>query len=201
MGGKDPREGKNIAQLWLEGSVCERDVDGATRALTALPIAGCYEDRVPFLRTWCEGIVARLANDEAAARAAFTARSEAAKLVVDQSNNAEGLSVLGMADAALGHKEDAIREGRRAVELLPVTKDSAIGAMLLKNLALIYAFKPKLRYVFTLARIFASHKLSSSGVLKPEVVMTVFGMNIQIIRKCDGGTPNATHQNRTFILA
>jgi hypothetical protein len=47
--------------------------------------------------------------------------------------------VLGMADAALGHKEDAIREGRRAVELLPVTKDSAIGAMLLKNLALIYA--------------------------------------------------------------
>jgi hypothetical protein len=70
----------------------------------------------------------------------FTARSEAAKLVVDQSNNAEGLSVLGMADAALGHKEDAIREGRRAVELLPVTKDSAIGAMLLKNLALIYAW-------------------------------------------------------------
>ena len=138
---KDPREGKNIAQLWFEGSVCERDVDGATRALAALPIAGCYEDRVPFPRTWCEGIVARLANDEAAARAAFTtARSEAAKLVADQSNYAEGLSVLGMADAALGHKEDAIREGRRAVELLPVTKDSAIGAVLLKNLALIYAW-------------------------------------------------------------
>ena len=48
--------------------------------------------------------------------------------------------MLGMADAALGHKEDAIREGRRAVELLPVTKDSLIGAMLLKNLALIYAW-------------------------------------------------------------
>ena len=48
--------------------------------------------------------------------------------------------MLGMADAALGHKENAIREGRRAVELLPVTKDSAIGAVLLKNLALIYAW-------------------------------------------------------------
>ena len=33
-----------------------------------------------------------------------------------------------MIDAALGRKEDAIREGRRAVELLPVAKDSIAGA-------------------------------------------------------------------------
>jgi serine/threonine-protein kinase len=45
-----------------------------------------------------------------------------------------------MVDAALGHKEDAIREGRRAVELLPVTKDAVIGAQLVQNLALIYAW-------------------------------------------------------------
>ena len=138
---EDPREGKNIAQLWLEGSLCERDVDGASRALAALPIAGCYEDRIPFPRAWCEGVVARLRGDNAAAHAAFTsARTEAAKLVADQPDYPEGLCVLGMADAALGHKEDAIREGRRAVELLPVTKDSIMGAMLLKNLALIYAW-------------------------------------------------------------
>ena len=48
--------------------------------------------------------------------------------------------MLGMADAALGHKDDAIREGRRAVELLPITKDSIVGALLVKNLALIYAW-------------------------------------------------------------
>ena len=138
---EDPREGKNIAQLWLEGSMYGRDVDGATRALAALPIAGCYEDRIPFPRTWCEGVVARLDNDKAAARTAFaSARTEAAKLVADQPDYPEGLCVLGMADAALGNKEDAIREGRRAVELLPITKDSIIGAMLLKNLALIYAW-------------------------------------------------------------
>jgi serine/threonine-protein kinase len=45
-----------------------------------------------------------------------------------------------MADAALGHKEDAIREGRRAVELLPVTKDAIIGPKLVQNLSLIYAW-------------------------------------------------------------
>jgi serine/threonine-protein kinase len=45
-----------------------------------------------------------------------------------------------VADAALGNKEDAIREGRRAVELLPVTKDAIIGARLVQYLALIYAW-------------------------------------------------------------
>jgi serine/threonine-protein kinase len=138
---ENPSEGKNVAQLWLEGSLCGRDLDGATRALAALPIAGCYDDRVPFPRAWCEGVVAWMRDDKAAAHAAFTTtRIEAAKLVADQPDYPEGLCVLGMADAALGHKEDAIREGRRAVELLPVTKDSVIGAMLLENLALIYAW-------------------------------------------------------------
>jgi serine/threonine-protein kinase len=137
----DPSEGKNIAELWLEQSMCQRNQNEAARALAALPIAGCYEDRIPFPLAWCEGIVARLGDDTAAAQSAFTsARTEAAKLVEDQHDYPEGLCVLGMADAALGHKEDAIREGRRAVELLPVTKDSTIGAMLVKNLALIYAW-------------------------------------------------------------
>jgi len=138
---EDPREGQNVAQIWLRGSLCERDFDGASRALAALPIAGCYEDRIPFPRAWCEGVVARLRGDNAAAHVAFmSARSKAAKLVAGQPDYPEGLSVLGMAEAALGHKDDAIREGRRAVDLLPVTKDSIMGAMLLKNLALIYTW-------------------------------------------------------------
>src|SRR5262249_20897093 len=52
----------------------------------------------------------------------------------------EGLCVLGMADAALGNKEDAIREGRRAVELLPVSKNAIEGTLLIEYLALIYAW-------------------------------------------------------------
>src|SRR5207237_10664537 len=55
---EDSREGKNIAQLWLEVSLCERDFDGARRALAALPIAGCYDDFIPFPRIWGEGLVA-----------------------------------------------------------------------------------------------------------------------------------------------
>ena len=50
------------------------------------------------------------------------------------------LAVLGMIDAALGRKEEAIREGRRAAELLPVDKDATGGANMMQFLAIIYAW-------------------------------------------------------------
>jgi hypothetical protein len=45
-----------------------------------------------------------------------------------------------MSDAALGRKEDALREGCRAAELLPVTKDAITGSEILRNLAITYAW-------------------------------------------------------------
>jgi tetratricopeptide (TPR) repeat protein len=138
---KDPRDAKNIAQLWLEGSLCERDVDSAARALAALPLAGCYDDAIPFPRTWCEGVVVRMRGDKAAAQLAFnTARNEAAKLIAAQPDYPEALCVLGVIDAALGNKEDAIRRGRRATELVPVGKNSIDGHLLIKHMAAIYAW-------------------------------------------------------------
>jgi len=67
-------------------------------------------------------------------------RAEAAKLVAEQPDYPEGLCVLGMADAALGNKDEAIREGRRAVELMPVSKDAIRGPLLIQYLAVIYAW-------------------------------------------------------------
>ena len=138
---EDSGETKNIADFWLRGSLCQRDFDSAARALAELPIDGCRDDIIWFPRFWCEGVVAQLRADKAGARAAFTnARTEMAKLVAQQPNYAQALCVLGLADAALGNKEDAIREGRRAVELLPVTKDAIIGPKLVQYLSLIYAW-------------------------------------------------------------
>jgi TolB-like protein/Tfp pilus assembly protein PilF len=138
---EDPGATKNIAQLWLQVSQYQRDLDGARRALGALPTDGCHVETVPFPSSWCEGLVAQMRGDKRAARAAFTkARDETANLLRDQPNYAGALCVLGMADAFVGHKDDAIREGRRAVELLPLTKDSIGGSLLLQYLALIYAW-------------------------------------------------------------
>src|SRR5207244_7563584 len=138
---EDSGEAKNVAEFWLCASLCERDFDAALRALAVLPVDGCYDDTVPFPRRWCEAIVALMRGDASAARQAFAdARAEAADVVANQPDYANALCVLGMADAALGHKDDAIREGRRAVELLPMTKDAIIGPLLVRNLALIYTW-------------------------------------------------------------
>ena len=50
------------------------------------------------------------------------------------------LCVLGLIDAGLGRKEEAIREGRRASELTPVTKDAVNGAYIMQFLGVIYAW-------------------------------------------------------------
>jgi len=53
-------------------------------------------------------------------------------------NDARYRASLGIAFAALNQKEDAIREGRRAVELLAVTKDAIYGLGHAVDLAFIY---------------------------------------------------------------
>jgi serine/threonine-protein kinase len=50
------------------------------------------------------------------------------------------LVVLGLIDAALGRKDEALREGRRAVELLPVEKDAVNGPLMIEYSAMIAAW-------------------------------------------------------------
>jgi serine/threonine-protein kinase len=111
------------------------------RALASLSVEGIVPYNVRMPRSFCEGLAARARGDAPVAEKAFTAaRAETERIVRDQPDYAEGLCLLGMNDAALGHKQDALREARHAVELLPVTKDVMTGAELLRNLAIIYAW-------------------------------------------------------------
>jgi len=88
-----------------------------------------------------EGVIARTTNDHKSARAAFTlARVEQEKAVEAQPNYGPPLCVLGLIDAGLGRKEEALREGRRAVELLPVVKDAINGPLMIAYLAMIAAW-------------------------------------------------------------
>ncbi|HEX3619412.1 MAG TPA: protein kinase, partial [Candidatus Udaeobacter sp.] len=140
---EDPNATPVLAMEWLFLSLRERDPDAAQRALATMPAGGggCFDENIPFPNSWCEGLAARLRGDESAARAAFiNARMELDQMMRDQRDYAPALCALGVVDAALGNKEDAVREGQRAIELLPVSKSAIESAMLSQYLAVIYAW-------------------------------------------------------------
>jgi len=138
----NPGDGARIVDRWFPIALCARDAEDVKRALAAmLPEGITWGANVRTPRSFCEGMAARVFGDDETAMNAFaTAREEMETVLKKQPDYAEAQSALGMIDAALGRKEDAIREGRRAVELLPVTKDVMTGSELLRNLALIYAW-------------------------------------------------------------
>jgi TolB-like protein/class 3 adenylate cyclase/Tfp pilus assembly protein PilF len=137
---KDAKAVRPVSDRWLYLALCESDGAAAEQALSILATDGCQDEGIPFPRAWCEGMVARLRGEETAAHEAFTrAREEVEKVLRDQPAYAEGFCVLGMIDGTLGKKEAAIQEGRRAVELLPISKDALNGARVAEYLAVIYA--------------------------------------------------------------
>ncbi len=138
---KNPEATEQISATWLFLAFNERDGDAAQQALSRLPKDGCNFAHIPFPRAWCEGLTARLRGDKPAAHDAFLrARNEIEQIVHAQPDYAEALCALGMIDAALGRKVEAVQEGRRAVELCPLTTDSSQGAVLIEYLAVIYAW-------------------------------------------------------------
>jgi tetratricopeptide (TPR) repeat protein len=137
---ENPASAADLGDQWLYLSLCERDPVAAAQALAAIPASGISTD-LNFPRSWCEALAARARGDAAAAQTAFlAARAQFEKTVNEQPDYGAAFCVLGLIDAGLGRKEEAIREGRRAVELLPITKDSIDGAELMKYLAVIYAW-------------------------------------------------------------
>jgi len=136
---KNPDSVNGIASEWLIDALAERDATAAKEALIALGETPLQQDAtVRFSRPFIEGLIARMTRDDEKAHAAFTiARTEQEKVVQDQPDFGPPWCVLGLIDAALGRKEDALRECRRAVELVPVEKDSIRGPAMIKYLAMI----------------------------------------------------------------
>jgi hypothetical protein len=82
-----------------------------------------------------------MTKEDSKARTAFAAaRAEQENIVQAQPNYGPALCVLGLIDAALRRKKEALREGRRAVELLPVQKDAINGPLMIGYLAMIAAW-------------------------------------------------------------
>jgi TolB-like protein/cytochrome c-type biogenesis protein CcmH/NrfG len=128
-----------VAGARLSLALDQRDFSAAKKALADYKSpdfnsAGYITPREVF-----EGQIARGAGDKTAAQSAFlAAREKAAAMLAKRPEDPKVLIVLADIDARLGRKDEAVREGEHAVELLPVTKDALDGPNLLTQLADIY---------------------------------------------------------------
>lgn len=137
--GVDP-DGGVTAVRW-EVAMLDRNYAAARRVIdesTAKELSYTGESSTP--RSFFEGSIALAQGDIAGAQKYF----EDAQPVFENAVKEAPLSAirhanLGWLYAFMGRKEDAIREGRRAVELKPESKDAVDGVIVNCYLALIYA--------------------------------------------------------------
>jgi TolB-like protein/Tfp pilus assembly protein PilF len=123
---------------WLERNKTE-----AEKAAALIPAEGVANsfDEASIPRDYCLGRTAWLFGDKEQAKSALmAARAIFERTTREQPDYPQAWSYLGLTDAMLGRCDDAIREGKRACEILPYSKDSWIGAVWVTNLATIYTW-------------------------------------------------------------
>ncbi len=137
-----PRAIASAADVWFFCALAERDPGAAERALVALGYNQSWTEGVITLsHSFGEGLLARLTKDEARVRTAFeAARAQQEKIVQAQPDYGPALCVLGLIDAALGRKDLALDEGRRAIALTPLEKDVDNGSRVLQYFAITAAW-------------------------------------------------------------
>jgi len=108
-------------------------------ALQRRPTPGTYQlsDSVDFYIN--KGTLHRLLEHPEESRMYFdSARFVCERWIAAQPDVANFHSSLAVIYAELGRKQDAIREGERAIELLPVTEDALSGTAILGSMARVY---------------------------------------------------------------
>ena len=116
----------------------ERDYAKQKRFSTDFPAKYLFEGDCP--KTFFLGRTALARGDIESAQRYFTAALPVIEgWMRDDPGDPARHADLGLLYAYMGRKEDAIREGRRAVELEPESRNAFHGADTAANLALVYA--------------------------------------------------------------
>jgi tetratricopeptide (TPR) repeat protein len=126
-------------QVWV--MTLERKFPEALQAVQQFPgeILDTHAGRVP--KAFFEGLIYHYQGDKVKAAAAFEhARVVAEQLVHESPDDAPRHALLGEILAALGQKDAAISEGKRATQLLPESQDAYDGPQISAALAEIYAW-------------------------------------------------------------
>ena len=121
-------------------TLCARTPESAALVLAFLPHESADQiNMAPY--AYCEGFIARWQGDAPRARAAFTAaRASLVKMLAADPENTQHTSMLGLVDAGLGNKTEALAEGRQACELKDAKENPNYGRMAILALAEIEAW-------------------------------------------------------------
>ena len=133
--------GQTPVRIFL--ALIDANFSEAERVLASSPREDFQEIDYSFYypRAWFEAMIARAKGDSAGAAAAFSkARAILEKRLTVKPEHARTLAVLAQVDAGMGHKELAIQEAQRAVDLMPVSRDIYDGALVLEALAQVYTW-------------------------------------------------------------
>jgi tetratricopeptide (TPR) repeat protein len=122
-------------------SLMDRDPAAAERALAVCRLETITSPPgAPLPKSYLQGCIDLVRNDSARAQTDFeVARPALEKTVADSPQDAVRHAQLGLFYALMERKEDALREGRRAVELKPIARDVIEGAVAQTFQALIFA--------------------------------------------------------------
>ncbi len=92
-------------------------------------------------RDFLLGWIKKSEGDDAAAKIAFVnSRPMQLAYVQKWSDDPNPLTMLALTDAALGHTEDALSEGRQATAMQPISRDAIDGPLLAAEVAEVYAW-------------------------------------------------------------
>ncbi len=135
----DP-DGSAVACRW-DVAMIQRDFAAAKQALETSSLSEfSYTNAGATPRSFFEGCIYLARGDHVNAQKAFELARPAFEAAVKEAPaSAYRHANLGWLYGFMGRKDDAIREGQRAVELKPESKDAVDGALMNCYLALIYA--------------------------------------------------------------
>ena len=126
--------------MWFTLGMLERDYKGVLDRLASLSYDSYEEQHFYFHKDLaCASAYHAMKEFASAKTHAESARIVLEKAMEEYSGDPRFHAALGLVYAYLGRKDDAIREGSRAITLYPVTKDAALGPTYILNLAKIYS--------------------------------------------------------------
>jgi serine/threonine protein kinase/Flp pilus assembly protein TadD len=180
--------------LW-DQSMVERDFATAQKIVDGFPSEKIHEAEE---KTYFRACTALARGNVALAQQLFeTLRPSFETKVRDLPEDALQRGELGILYAHLGRKEDAIRECRRAVDLVPPSKDPLAAAQLVSMLALVYARTGETDQAVTLIE----HLLTTPGSVSISKPLSISSITVMDLRRRWEWDPLRTNPRFQKILA